>query len=77
MAKEKTLMIIKPDGMKHKDEILKRVRQTGLKIAKQKQEKAKTDVFAKFYAHVKPKNEKVYNNLVSYITAEEIILLLI
>jgi len=77
MAKEKTLMIIKPDGMKHKDEIIKRVNQTGLKIAKQKQEKAKTNVFAEFYAHVKPKNKKVYNNLVSYMSAEEIILLLI
>ena len=77
MAKEKTLMIIKPDGMKHKEEILKRVRQTSLKIAKQKQERAKTSVFAEFYAHVKPKNEKVYNTLVSYMSAEEIILLLI
>ena len=77
MTKEKTLMIIKPDGMKHKDEILKRVKQTGLKIAKQKQEKSKKDIFAEFYAHVKPKNEKVYNNLVSYMSAEEIILLLI
>ena len=75
---EKTLAIIKPDGMKHKDEILKRINSTGLKIISQRKEKIKMAIASEFYKHVELKHGRaIYQSLIDYMTSEEVILLVL
>jgi len=63
---EKTLAIIKPDGMKHKDEILKRINNAGLKVVCSSIMKVEPESAEKFYVHVKNKSEKIYKSLIDY-----------
>jgi nucleoside-diphosphate kinase len=75
---EKTLAIIKPDGMKHKDKILKRIKSMGLKIASQRKEKIKINIAAEFYKHVELKHGKaIYQSLIDYMTSDEVMLLVL
>jgi nucleoside-diphosphate kinase len=70
---ERTFAMIKPDGMKHKNEILKRINNSGLKIAKSNITKVKPELAAEFYRHVKEKKgDKIYQSLISYITEGEV-----
>ena len=65
--------MIKPDGMKHKNEILKRINNSGLKIVKSNITKVKPELAAEFYKHVRDKKgDKIYQSLVSYITEAEV-----
>jgi len=70
--KERTFAIIKPDGMKHKDEVLRRIEKSGLKIIKSNITMFDASKAAQFYIHVKKKNELVYQSLIKYMTSGEI-----
>lgn len=78
MAHEKTLAIIKPDGMKHKSEIFRRISLTGLKIANQRKETIKREIAEKFYIHVKgAKGDKIYQSLIDYMTEDKVMAILL
>ena len=73
MAVERTLAIIKPDGMKHKEEILRRINNSSLKIVKSNIIKLKPGLAAEFYAHVKIKfGENIYQSLIDYMTSGKV-----
>jgi len=75
---ERTLAIIKPDGMKHKEEILRRIAKSGLKIKKSKLIRFSPGLAAKFYSHVKAKKgDKIHQSLVEYMTSKEIMPMII
>ena len=70
---ERTFAMIKPDGMKHKNEILKRINNSGLKIVRSNTTKVKPELAEQFYSHVKTKKgDKIYQSLISYITEGQV-----
>jgi nucleoside-diphosphate kinase len=69
---EKTLAIIKPDGMKHKEEILKRIRKAGLKIVRSNVTRMNPEIVSQFYLHVKEKRGDIFQSIVNYMTSGEI-----
>jgi nucleoside-diphosphate kinase len=75
---ERTFAMIKPDGMKHRNEILKRINSAGLKIIRSNITNVKQELAAEFYKHVKIKfGENIYQSLISYITEGEIMPMLL
>jgi len=67
---ERTLAIIKPDGMKHQDEILRRINNAGLKIVRSKVTIIKPEAAGQFYKHILGiKGEKIYQSLIDYMTS--------
>jgi nucleoside-diphosphate kinase len=75
---ERTLAIIKPDGMKHQDEILRRINNAGLKIVRSKVTVIKPKAAAQFYKHVQlDYGEIIYQSLIQYITEGPIMPLVI
>jgi len=78
MAHERTLAIIKPDGMKHKDEILKRINSAGLNIVRSNIMRVKPEMAYNFYIHVRgKKGEKIHQSLVEYITSGDVMPMII
>lgn len=70
---ERTLAIIKPDGMKHKAEIIRRIGNAGLKIIKSSVTRVKPEVASEFYKHVKiNKGDKIHQSLISYMTSGQV-----
>jgi len=75
---EKTLAIIKPDGMKHKSEIFRRISLAGLKIAHQRKDSIKREIAEKFYINVKVnRGDKIYQSLIDYMTSGQVMLLVL
>ena len=75
--KEKTLIIIKPDGVqkKHIGEALARFEKEGLGICHLEVKKIKKPAAKEFYCHLKKKlNPKLFNNIISYITSGKVVL---
>jgi len=78
MESEKTLAIIKPDGMKHKEEIIRRIKSAGLEIASQRKERIRTNIASEFYKHVKEKRgNAIYQSLIDYMTSDDVMLLVL
>jgi nucleoside-diphosphate kinase len=78
--KEKTLVIVKPDGVQRKliGEALKRFEQAGLDITHLEIKKIKKPAAHKFYGHLKKKlHPKLYSNIIEYITSGKVVLGLI
>jgi nucleoside-diphosphate kinase len=76
MGLEKTLVLIKPDGIKRGlvGEIIKRIERTGLKIISMKMSWIDQDFAEKHYSDVKERYDKrILDNLVSYITEGPVI----
>jgi nucleoside-diphosphate kinase len=75
--RERTLIIIKPDGMQKKliGEALKRFEEAGLDISHLEIRKIKKQTAKKFYSHLKPKlHPKLFNNIVEYITSDKVVI---
>jgi len=74
---EKTLLIVKPDGIKRQLEnrILEMTsKNTGLKIKCLKRIKLSSEVVEKFYSHVKSKvNENLFAKIIEYMCSSEVI----
>jgi nucleoside-diphosphate kinase len=78
--KEKTLIIIKPDGVQQKliGEALRRFEKAGLDIAHLEIKKIKKSIARKFYGHLKTKlHPKIFNNIVEYMTSGKVVIGLI
>ena len=74
MGLERTLIIIKPDGLMYKNEIKKRVLNAGLRTYKEKRLIMFSEIASKFYSHVKKINDKIYQDLVeNYVGNQEVI----
>lgn len=67
LANTKTLTIIKPDGMKHIDEIINIFYENGLKISSYKIEQLTDEILEKHYSHLldKPFYPKLRNYMMS------------
>lgn len=77
MKKEKTLIIIKPDGVKKKlvGECLKRFERAGFDIIDLKVTKLKKSFVRKFYSHLKLKlRPKLFNAIVDYICSGKVVI---
>jgi len=75
---EQTLAIIKPDGMKHKSEIFRRINLAGLEIVNQRKDNIAREMAEKFYIHVKhAKGDKIHQSLVDYMTSGPVMLLVL
>jgi len=75
--KEKTLIIIKPDGVKRKliGEALARFEKAGLDISHLEVRRIKKPVAKKFYSHLKPMvHPKTFDNIIEYITSGKVII---
>ena len=71
--KERTLAMIKPDGMKHKEEILRRINNAGLKIARSNIIRMKPEIAAQFYKHIKQvRGDIIYQHLIHYMTSGDV-----
>jgi nucleoside-diphosphate kinase len=80
MKKERTLIIIKPDGVQKKliGEALKRFEQAGLDIAHLEIKRIKKPVAKKFYSHLSGKlHPKLYKDIIEYITSGKVVIGLI
>jgi len=80
MKKEKTLIIIKPDGVQKKliGEALRRFEQAGLNISHLEIKKIKKPVARKFYGHLKTKlHPKLFENIIEYMTSDKVVIGLI
>jgi len=78
--KEKTLIIIKPDGVQRKliGEALKRFEQAGLDISHLEIKKIRKPIARKFYSHLKTKiHPKIFDNIVEYMTSGKVVIGLI
>jgi len=78
--KEKTLVIIKPDGVQRKliGEALRRFEQAGLDITHLEIKKIKKSIARKFYGHLKTKiHPKIFDNIVEYMTSGKVVIGLI
>lgn len=74
---ERTLIIIKPDGVKKKlvGECLKRFEKANLEIVALKVTKLKKSFMKKFYAHLKPKlRKKLFNAIVDYMCSGKVVI---
>ncbi len=74
--KEKTLIIIKPDGVKRKliGEALARFEKAGLDISHLEVRRIKKPVAKKFYSHLKRKlHPKTFKNIIEYITSDKVV----
>lgn len=73
---EKTLVIIKPDGVKKKlvGECLARFQKSGLKIVYLKVTHLKKEKIRKFYSHLASKlNSKLFNAIVSFMCSGDVV----
>jgi len=78
--KEKTLIIIKPDGVQRKliGEALRRFEKAGLDITHLEIKRIKKPIARKFYGHLKTKiPPKVFNDIVEYMTSGKVVIGLI
>ncbi len=78
--KEKTLVIIKPDGVKKRlaGECLKRFERAGLGIAGLKVAKLRKPFMGKFYAHLKPKlRKKLFNAVIDFMCSGKVVMAVI
>jgi len=64
---EKTLAIVKPDGMKNIEYIIEMIYKSGLKITDYKVETLDKETLEEHYAHIV--NEKFYPNVEQYMTS--------
>jgi nucleoside-diphosphate kinase len=77
MKKEKTLIIIKPDGVQKKliGEALSRLEKAGLDISHLEIKKIRKSTAKKFYGHLKPKlHPALFQNIIEYITSGKVVL---
>lgn len=77
MRKEKTLFIIKPDGVQKKliGEALKRFEKAGLDLAHLEIRKIKKSQARKFYGHLKTKlHPKIFDNIIEYMTSDKVVI---
>ena len=75
--KQKTLIIVKPDGFRKKlvGECLKRFERTGLEIKELKVTRLKRPFMHKFYAHLKKKlHPKLYKAIIDYLTSGTVVI---
>jgi len=80
MKKEKTLIIVKPDGVQRKliGQALARFEKAGLDIAHLEIRKIKKSVARKFYGHLKKKlHPKLFDNIIEYMTSNKVVIGLI
>ena len=80
MAKEKTLIIVKPDGVQKKliGEALSRFEKAGLDISHLEIKKIKKSQAEKFYGHLKSKlHPKLFDNIVEFMTSDKVVIGLI
>ena len=76
MVKEKTLIMIKPDGVQKKliGEALRRFEKAGLDITHLEVRTIKKPMARKFYAHLRPKlHPKLFDNIVEYISSGKVV----
>lgn len=74
--KEKTLVIIKPDGVQKKlvGEILKRFEKEKFEITHLEIKKIKKPVARKFYSHLKTKiHPKIFNDIIEYMSSDKVV----
>ena len=77
MAKERTLIIIKPDGVQKKliGEALSRFEKAGLDIAHLEVRRLKKSAAKNFYSHLKTKiHPKIYDNIIEYMTSGKVVI---
>jgi nucleoside-diphosphate kinase len=77
MKNEKTLFIIKPDGVKKRliGEALKRFEKAGLDVSHLEIRKIKKSQARKFYGHLKKKlHPKLFDNIIEYMTADKVVI---
>lgn len=75
--KEKTLIIIKPDGVQKKliGGALARFEKAGLDISHLEIKKIKKPIAKKFYSHLKKKlHPKLFDNIIEYITSDKVVI---
>ena len=74
---EKTLVIIKPDGIEKGliGEVLGRIKKNGLKISKKMRKSLSKGECETLYEHAKAKYPKIYSSLISYMTRGPVILM--
>jgi nucleoside-diphosphate kinase len=80
MTTEKTLIVIKPDGVKKKliGESLRRFEKEGLNISHLETKKIKKSTAHKFYGHLKKKlHPHLFKDIIKYITSGKVVLGLI
>ena len=76
MTKERTFIIIKPDGMEKRiiGECLRRFEKAGLEIKDIKMHKIKLNEAKRFYIHVKKDYPNIYKPLLSFMTQRPIVM---
>ncbi len=77
MTREKTLFIIKPDGVQKKliGEALQRFEKAGLDVSHLEIKKIKKSQAKKFYGHLKKKlHPKLFDNIVEYMTSNKVVI---
>lgn len=77
MKKEKTLIVIKPDGVQKKliGEALARLEKAGLDITHLEIKKIEKPTAHKFYGHLKHKlHPKLFDSIIEYITSGKVVL---
>ena len=80
MKKEKTLIIVKPDGVQKKliGEALSRFEKAGLDISHLEIKTIKKPIARKFYSHLKTKlHPKLFDNIIEYMTSGKVVIGLI
>jgi len=80
MIKEKTMIIVKPDGVQKKliGEALSRLEKAGLDITHLEIKKIKKPTAHKFYGHLKKRlHPKLYGSIIEYITSGKVVIGLI
>ena len=75
--KQKTLVIVKPDGFRKKlvGECIKRFENAGLEIKELKVTRLKRPFMHEFYAHLKKRlDPKLYNAVIDYLTSGTVVI---
>ncbi len=72
---EKTLAIIKPDGVKNADKIIEMIYKAGLKIKKYEAKMLDKEILSEHYAHLV--NKSFYPKLEDYMLSGEVILMIL
>lgn len=73
---EKTLFIVKPDGVEKKliGEIIKRFEQAGLEVEHLEVKRLKKSTIKKFYSHLKTKvHPKIIESIIDYMTSHKVV----
>ena len=80
MTREKTMIIVKPDGVKKKliGQALTRLEEAGLDITHLEIKQIKPQTAKKFYGHLKHRlHPKLFDSIIEYITSGKVVICLV